>query len=132
MMSSLERYNQWNEVKKRINNLEKNINIKNGNIYLVSVGQNIGNENYGKGEIFLRPVVVLKKLGHNYFVGIPLTSKEKNGSYFFKFKYKDKYSYAMFNQIRTFNSKRILKYHGKIKENDFVDLKENFRIFLCN
>ena len=131
-MSSIEKYNQWNEVKKKINDLEKNINIKNSNIYLVSVGQNIGNENYGKGEIFLRPVVVLKKLGHNYFVGIPLTSKEKNGSYFFKFKYKETYSYAMFNQIRTFNSKRILKYHGKIKQNDFANLKESFRKFLCD
>ncbi len=54
MMSSLERYNQWNEVKKRINNLEKNINIKNGNIYLVSVGQNIGNENYGNDFVDLK------------------------------------------------------------------------------
>ena len=124
-------FDDWNEVKKKIENLEKNINLKEGNIYLVSIGQNVGNESFGKGEIFLRPVLVLKKLGHNYFVGIPLTSKKKVGSYFFEFAYKDRLSYAMFNQVRTFNAKRILKYHGKIKKDDFVTLKESFRKFLC-
>ncbi len=123
-------FNRWNETKKRLDILEKNINIKEGNIYLTSVGQNIGNESYGKGDIFLRPVLVLKKLGHDYFIGIPLTSKEKVGSYFFEFSYRDKSSYAMFNQIKTLNTKRILKYHGKIKENDFKDLKKRFQKFL--
>ena len=124
-------FDKWNEVKKRLDSLEKNINIKEGNIYLISVGKNIGNESYGKGAIFLRPVLVLKKLGHNYFVGIPLTSKKKEGSYFFEFSYRDKCSYAMFNQIRTFNAKRILKYHGKIKKDDFIGLKKKFQEFLC-
>ena len=79
-------FDEWNEVKKNINTLDKNINLKEGNIYLISIGKNIGNESYGKGGIFLRPVLVLKKLGHNYFIGIPLTSKKKVGSYFFELK----------------------------------------------
>ena len=123
-------FDNWNEVKKRINSIKKDINIKNGNIYLISIGQNIANENNGKGELFLRPVLVLRKLGHNYFIGIPLTSQKKEGDYFFEFNYKDKLSYAMFNQIKTFNSKRILKYHGKIKKDDFEKLKEEFKKFL--
>jgi len=127
----MDKLDEWNEVKKRIDFLDKNINIKDGNIYLISIGRNVGNESYGKGEVFLRPVIVFKKLGHNYFIGIPLTSKEKIGNYFFKFPYKDKNSYAMFNQIRTFNVKRILKYHGKIKKDDFIELKKCFKEFLC-
>jgi len=123
-------YDRWNELKKQLNNTQKNINVKNGNIYLLSVGKNIANEVYGKGEIFLRPVLVLKKLGHNYFLGIPLTSKTKNGSYFFAFTYKDKASYAMFNQTRTFTTNRILKYHGKMRIDDFKTLKRKFEEFL--
>ena len=123
-------FDKWNEIKKKINAMKKDINLKNGNIYLISLGQNIANENNGKGELFLRPVLVLRKLGHNYFIGIPLTSQKKSGNYFFEFKYKDKLSYAMFNQIRTFNAKRILKYHGKIKKDDFDKLKEEFKKFL--
>ena len=79
----VEAFDKWNETKKKLNGLEKNINIKERNIYLTSVGKNIGNESYGKGDIFLRPVLVLKKLGHDYFIAIPLTSKKKVGSYFF-------------------------------------------------
>ena len=123
-------YDKWNNIKKKLESLEKNINIKEGNIYLISIGKNIGNEVYGKGDIFLRPVLVLKKLGHNYFIGIPMTSKKKVGTYFFEFYYKDSFSYAMFNQIKTINSKRILKYHGKMKKDDFKKLKDKFIKFL--
>jgi mRNA-degrading endonuclease toxin of MazEF toxin-antitoxin module len=123
-------YDKWNILKKQLNALSKDINLKNGNIYLVSIGKNISNEVYGKGTIFLRPVLVLKKLGHNYFLGIPLTSKEKRGSYFFEFSYKEKSSYAMFNQVRTFNSNRILKQHGKMKKYEFEALKKKFIEFL--
>ena len=126
----MEDYDKWNEIKKKIELLEKDINIKEANVYLLSIGKNIGNESYGKGDIFLRPVLVLKKLGHNYFIGIPMTSKKKVGSYFFEFFYKDKFSYAMFNQVKTINSKRILKYHGKIKQDDFKKLKNEFTKFL--
>ena len=118
------------EIKKKIELLEKDINIKEANVYLLSIGKNIGNESYRKGDIFLRPVLVLKKLGHNYFIGIAMTSKKKVGSYFFEFFYKDKFSYAMFNQVKTINSKRILKYHGKIKQDDFKKLKNEFIKFL--
>jgi len=62
----MDNYDRWNKLKKVLHKTSKNINLKNGNIYLVSIGQNIANEIYGKGEIFLRPVLVLKKLGHNY------------------------------------------------------------------
>ena len=123
-------YDKWNTLKKQLDSSSKSINLKNGNIYLVSVGKNVANEVYGKGEIFLRPVLVFKKLGHNYFLGIPLTSKEKVGSYFFEFSYKDTKSYAMFNQTRTFNANRILKYHGKMKKDEFENLKEKFVEFL--
>jgi len=49
MMNEVE-FDNWNEVKKRINSIKKDINIKNGNIYLISIGQNIANENNGKEE----------------------------------------------------------------------------------
>lgn len=123
-------FDSWNKLKQQLNATSKNINIKNGNIYLLSVGKNIANEIYGKGEIFLRPVLVLKKLGHNYFFGVPLTSKTKVGNYFFEFTYKGKSSYAMFNQARTFTTNRVLKYHGKMKKDDFQKLKNKFEEFL--
>jgi len=124
------KFDKWNSLKQKLDKMDKNINIKNGNIYLLSIGQNIQNEVYGKGDIFLRPVLVLRKLGHNYFIGIPLTSKEKKGDYFFEFEYKNSKSYLLFNQVRTFNSNRILKYHGKVNNKIFEEIKEVFKKFL--
>ncbi|WP_456480722.1 type II toxin-antitoxin system PemK/MazF family toxin [Nautilia sp.] len=82
---------------------------------------------YGKGEYFLRPVVVLKKLSSKTFLGIPLTTKD-NG--FLSFIYKNVTSFAMFNQVRTFDVKRVFKYHGLMKRNDFYKLKEEFKKFI--
>ena len=39
----------------------------------MSIGKNIGYETLGKQELFLRPVLVYKKLSKSTFVGIPLT-----------------------------------------------------------
>ena len=123
-------FNKWNKLKQKLNNKTKNINILNGNIYWVAVGKNIGVESYGKGDKFLRPVLVYKKLSHNYFIGIPLTSKEKKGNYFFEFEFKNQKSYAMFNQIKTFSSNRIIKFMGRISRKDFKLLKESFTKFI--
>jgi len=120
-------FDKWNALKKEIHLKEKKVYIREGRVYLVIVGYNIGAEVYGKGKYFLRPVVVLKKLTSKTFLGIPLTTKN-NG--FFSFMYKDVMSYAMFNQIRTFDIKRIFKYHGMLKRSDFYRLKEEFKKFI--
>ncbi|MEA1952984.1 MAG: type II toxin-antitoxin system PemK/MazF family toxin [Campylobacterota bacterium] len=97
----------------------------------MSIGQNIGFESYGKDELFLRPVLVYKRLSKNTFLGIPLTSKEKIGSYYFKFSYKkDKYSYASLNQLKVFDTKRIQYKSGNIKKDDFDKLKNQMEEFM--
>jgi len=125
-----DQFDKWNKLKKYLDTNTKNINIKNKDIYLVQIGKNIGAETYGKGDNFLRPVLVFKKLGHNYFLGIPLTSGKKNGNYFFNFRYKkNKDSCAMLNQMKIFDAKRILKLHGKISNNTFRNLKLHIKDF---
>jgi len=57
------------------------------------------------------------------FLGIPLTSKEKNGNYYFTFNYKkDTKSTAMFNQIRVFDIRRSEYLSGKINKNTYKNL----------
>ena len=96
----------------------------------MSVGQNIGYETFGKGEEFLRPVLVYKKLSKETFIGIPLTSKQKEGSYYFSFNFKGKTSIAMFNQIRVFDIRREKVFYGRISQNTFDNLKKKFLDFI--
>jgi hypothetical protein len=123
-------FDEWNELKKKIDN--KNIKIKFSvrNIYLMSVGQNVGYETFGKGDEFLRPVLVYKKLSKETFIGIPLTSKQKEGSYYFSFNFKGKISIAMFNQIRVFDIRREKVFYGRISQNTFDNLKKKFLDFI--
>lgn len=124
-------YDKWNNLKKSIDNKKHRFYTKNTEIYFMSVGQNVGFESYGKDELFLRPVLVYKRLSKNTFLGIPLTSKEKVGSYYFKFSYKkDKYSYASLNQLKVFDTKRIQYKSGNIKHEDFEKLKKQMEEFI--
>ena len=40
-------------------------------IWFCSVGLNIGHEQDGSGKRYLRPVIVIKKLGRKTFMGLP-------------------------------------------------------------
>jgi cytidyltransferase-like protein len=123
-------YDNWNKVKKDIE-ISKNKFFREKEIYFTSVGRNIGYEIYGKKDKFLRPVLVYKKLSRYNFIGIPLTTKEKIGDYFFNFSYKkDKISTAILSQIRVFDSKRIEYFSGKIKNEDFNKLESKLIDFV--
>ncbi|MGK0256527.1 MAG: pseudaminic acid cytidylyltransferase [Arcobacteraceae bacterium] len=116
-------YDKWNSIKKLIDNKNETLYFRERDIYFLSVGQNIGRESYGKKELFLRPVLVYKKLSHTSFLGIPLTSKVREGTYYFSFNYiKDKISTAMFNNMRVFDIKRADYKSGVIKLSDFKKL----------
>jgi cytidyltransferase-like protein len=123
-------YDRWNKIKKKLEN-NNIIYTKERNIYFLSVGKNIGFESYGKKQYFLRPVLVYKKLSKETFLGIPLTSQKKVGSYYFEFNYSDnKTSYAMLNQIRVFDTRRIKYLSGKMDIKTFVTLKNKMISFL--
>jgi mRNA interferase MazF len=64
-------FNKWNDVKKIINKKENKVGFKEREIFWLRLGQNIGNEEFGKGNEFQRPVLVIKKLTKNIFIGVP-------------------------------------------------------------
>ena len=118
----MKKYDDWNEVKKEINSIKMKFGIKPKDICWVKVGQNIGNEEYGKGSLFLRPTLIIKQLTSDLFIGIPTTTTVKeNNDYFHNINYVDKYSknkissYAMIYQFRTFSKKRLLSKIGALK-----------------
>ncbi|WP_419766453.1 MAG: type II toxin-antitoxin system PemK/MazF family toxin [Arcobacter sp.] len=124
-------YDKWNNLKKKLQKKDEIIHFKENEIYFISIGQNIGFESYGKDSLFLRPVLVYKKLSKQTFIGIPLTSKEKEGSYYFSFSYKQgKKSTAMFNQMRIFDIKRTEYYSGKISKNTTRNLNIKLQEFM--
>ena len=78
-------FDKWNSLKKNLDKKEEIIQFYQGNVYFMSIGRNVGYESLGKNDLFLRPILVYKKLSKTTFLGISLTSKEKEGTYYFSF-----------------------------------------------
>jgi mRNA interferase MazF len=119
-------FDKWNEVKKQIHQVSFNLGIKPREIYWTKIGLNIGNEEYGKGKDFVRPVIIVRQLTHDLFIGIPTTTSTKDDNdYFHKITYTEKMtntiieSSAMILQQKVFSKKRLLSKIGTVKKEDF-------------
>ena len=58
-------FDDWNILKQESHFQEQVIGIKERDIIFLRLGQNVGYEQDGKGEEFLRPVIVYKKFNKN-------------------------------------------------------------------
>ncbi|MFA6195936.1 MAG: type II toxin-antitoxin system PemK/MazF family toxin [Sulfurimonas sp.] len=124
----MQEYDKWNEVKKETIQNKRKLGIKPREIFWVKIGQNIGDEEYGKGEIFSRPVLVVRQLTSDLFIGIPITTALKDDDYFHLFEFDTKKGVsknsAMILQLRTYSKKRITDKIGKINIDDFKKIQD--------
>ena len=126
-------YNLWNTKKIQTANLRPK-SVKNGCIYWTKIGKNIGCEVFGKGDNFTRPVLVLMKFnaGKSLFLGVPLTSKFKNSPYTHIFRdSNDKLQTALLDQVRIFDTRRILSRCGNVDETEFKNIKDKLANILA-
>ena len=66
-------FDKWNLKKKELENSSEKFFFKTGEIWWCSVGLNVKTESCGKGEDYQRPVLILRKLSQENFIGIPLS-----------------------------------------------------------
>ncbi len=123
-------FDKWNEKKKSIENRTDSFFFNEREIWWCSVGINIAIESCGKGKDFLRPVLIFKKLSHNAFIGIPLSTQPKFGSWFIKIKILGITRYALLYQIRTFSINRFQHKLSGISKKDFCRVKQKLEKLL--
>ncbi|MCK5022049.1 MAG: type II toxin-antitoxin system PemK/MazF family toxin [Candidatus Pacebacteria bacterium] len=116
-------FDKWNQLKKIIEEKDKNIFYKERDIFYVQLGKNIGYEQNGKNTDFARPVIILKKFNNDIFLCIPLTTKPKNNQFHFRFIFNNKENGAILSQIRLLDAKRLVNKKGVISNPDFKGLK---------
>ena len=125
-------YDKWNEVKQKTQKNKRLLGIRPRDIFWAKIGQNIGSEEYGKNDNFARPLIIVRKLTHDLFIGVPLTSTLKDNDYFHSFEYENKTNgltknSAMILQIRVFSIKRLMNKTGVINKDDFEKVIEKSR-----
>ncbi|MDD2935007.1 MAG: type II toxin-antitoxin system PemK/MazF family toxin [Candidatus Pacebacteria bacterium] len=116
-------FDNWNENKKQIESSSINRNFREKEVWFINMGLNVGYEQDGKGEEYLRPVVVLKKFNKMIFLGVPLTKIKKDRLFYCTFKFKGGDSTAILSQVRLFDSKRLKFRYGKVSSGDFDLIK---------
>jgi mRNA interferase MazF len=123
-------FDKWNNIKKKLENKNQKFFFKEREIWWMSVGVNIACESCGKGETFRRPVLVLRKLSGNSFIGIPLSSKDKSGTWFCDITINNQKRSVLLYQIRMFSTNRFESRMATLDDNDFEKVKEKLEALL--
>lgn len=122
--SIIKKFIEWIGLKEKIhNNSSAPLYFNEGEIWWCAVGENVGIEINGKGELFSRPIFVYKKLSKNGFLGIPLTTQDKNGSWYVEISFKGNINIVNLAQIRVFSSFRMYEKMGSLDDNDILKIK---------
>ncbi len=122
----MKKFDKWNNLKKIVENNHP-IYTKKAEIYNCLLGENIGYEQSGKGDNFLRPVVILNAFSKNTALIIPLSTTTRRGKYYFEFEFiQNKTSVALLSQIKLIDTRRLYKKLGRMKQKDFQKMQEEF------
>ncbi len=103
--------------------------FKEGEIWWCSIGLNIGTEIFGKGQKFTRPVLIFKKFNKDSFLGIPLTSRSKEGVWYVTIDVRGTTRMGILSQIRVLDGKRLTTRIGSLTTENFRTMRERFSLF---
>jgi mRNA-degrading endonuclease toxin of MazEF toxin-antitoxin module len=109
-------FDNWNLVKKEIDNTSQGFSFVEKEIWMCSIGVNVGSEEDGKGRFSLRPIYILKKINHRTFIGIPLTSRLRSDSDHVALYFNYDISTAIISQIRNYDKKRLFEKMGIVSD----------------
>ena len=123
-------FDSWNNQKKELDIKQKEYLFKTGDVWWCSVGANIAQESCGKGETFRRPVLVIKKLSHQNFIGVPLSTQKKEGTWFAAITIDGETQYALLYQIRMYSANRLQRRLTSFDDRDFSLVKEKLEALL--
>ncbi len=124
-------FQKWHRQKSEIHNDKTRPFFHEREVWFCAIGENIGFEQDGSGDNFLRPVVILKKINNEVIWALPLTLTDKTGKYYFRIsltphdgKTDDRPSVVILSQLRLVDAKRLQYKMGTLKEEEFIKIKE--------
>ena len=113
----LKRFLEWFSLKEKLHSAESKPPLfKEGEIWWCALGENVGIEVNGKGKPFSRPVYVYKKLSANGFLGIPLSTSDKVGTWYAEINFQGKKAVANLAQCRVLSHLRMYEKMGGFYE----------------
>jgi hypothetical protein len=124
-------YKEWHNKKKGINDISVRPGFHEREIWSCHLGSNVGFEQDGSGDDYLRPIIIIRKFNNEIFWAIPLTNTKKDSEHYFSFSFiEGQNSTAILSQIKLVDAKRLSHMIGYISEVDFLALKEKLKALL--
>ncbi len=124
-------FQEWHKKKAVLHDEKERPFFHEMEIWFCSLGSNIGYEQDGRGEKFLRPVIILKKFNQEVCWILPLTKSERTGQHYFSFQFNGQRSNAILSQIRLIDGKRLQYKFGNLDREDFKAIKKRLMQFLA-
>jgi mRNA interferase MazF len=125
-------FQKWHTEKTIVHNSKDRPFFHTREIWFCSLGENIGFEQDGNGNDFLRPIIVIKKFNNEIFWCIPLTTKTKTGKHYHSFNFNEnEMSVAILSQLRLLDAKRLQYKIGTMHKEDFEEMKRKIKQFLA-
>lgn len=129
-------FQKWHTKKSTVNEIVKRPFFHEREIWFCFLGANVGFEQDGSEEEFLRPIVVLRKFNNEILWAIPLTksrkkSKVKTEKYYYSFPFAPNItSVAILSQIRLIDARRLSRHISTMGETDFKEMNEKLKTLL--
>ena len=123
-------FDNWNILKKKIENKSKNLIIKEWEIWWSSIWINTRTESCGKWPEFRRPVLIIKKLSHETCFVIPLSTKIKTWTWFANYKIDGIDYTALLYQLKMMHTNRFTKREAYIDKQDLEKIKKRLKFLL--
>jgi mRNA interferase MazF len=123
-------FDTWNSVKKDIDQNDSAPYFHERELWWVSCGINIGVEMDGKHDFFERPCLILRQFNKKMAWVLPTTSREKDDRFHASFMLGEKTCYIALTQIKTIDSKRLLRKAGMLSAEDFASVRNRMAGFL--
>jgi mRNA interferase MazF len=112
-------FSEWHHLKTVLQTTDAPLFFSEREVWFASIGANIGDEEDGRGVHFWRPVVIFQKFNPTLFWGIPLTSTQRTGPYYYQFNFSGYNATAILSQMRPFDRKRLIRKIGIISIEEF-------------
>ena len=120
-------FDRWNEIKKATDAADEaaRLYFREGEVWWVRLGHNIGYEANGKSREFTRPIIILKKYNQYSFLALPLTTVPKPNPYRLPVGMVDgMQAFATLSQLCNIDSKRLVKKIMHLDADIFIAIKK--------
>ncbi len=127
ILTYMKNFLDWIRLKEKLHNTTyRPPLVSEGDIWWVSVGENVGSEVNGKSAVFSRPVIILKKLAHGFYFVVPTSTQLREGSWYVHYRHKNKENVACLHQARAIDYRRLSSKLGTMDDADMERVKVGF------